>query len=226
MPLYGFTFFISFETAQFKKHIAKLYRSTYLIPLPSTIVGIVGAILGVTRENLRKFSSDKNIHAGAELICFDGTAYELARIHQFKDGRQLIPTIKRSEFLYNPKYKFAVAMSDRSVLEECMNRISSLDFEFEVFGGNDYNFLASIGKPNLGKVIESREGRGYCPLRFFYSIKPDDDKAIVSSDYVHANIREKYVFAYKATIACRKELPVVNDGKSKIFVYPARDFIV
>ena len=50
--MHALTFIIQFQTAQFKKHLLKLFRGTYLIPPPSVVAGVFGAILGVDRLSL------------------------------------------------------------------------------------------------------------------------------------------------------------------------------
>ncbi|MGC8910415.1 MAG: CRISPR-associated protein Cas5, partial [Fervidicoccaceae archaeon] len=133
------TFRLSFETAQFKKHLIKLYRDTYIAPLPSAILGIVGAIVGVRRRELKEFACKKGILAGAVLLTYEGTVNETMTVVKMKNWREYIRTPKRSVLLYRPEYKVAVASSSQKLMKELEERISRLDFEFEIFGGNDYN---------------------------------------------------------------------------------------
>ena len=53
------------------------------MPLPSTIAGLIGAILGIRRKFLIEFVKQKDMHCGAELIGFDGYISEYVRFFKF-----------------------------------------------------------------------------------------------------------------------------------------------
>jgi CRISPR-associated Cas5-like protein len=82
------TFDISFETAQFRKHLLKMYRDTYLMPLPSTIAGMVGAIFGIRRRALKGFVSERKILAGVAMLGFEGLINEMAILLKMKRKRE------------------------------------------------------------------------------------------------------------------------------------------
>ena len=142
------TFIVRFLTAQFKDHMQKMTRRTYLIPPPSAIAGIFGAILGLKREELYKVSNE--MLAGAELRFLGGRIVTSARIFKMdrlpsalisllrryysgersedviKDMQGLL-TIKESEELYMPEYKFAIASPNKALIEEGMKRLKEYD---------------------------------------------------------------------------------------------------
>lgn len=253
--LKGFTFIVRFTTAQFKEHTQKLVRRTYLIPPPSAITGFIGAILGLKRNELAKLSEE--MWAGAELKSLEGQLITLARIYKLKRGvegiikqfyvnrgkvheevREIL-TIKEEQALFRPTYKFAFASSRESLINEAISRLKNLDFEYDVFGGNDYHFVEYIGDVKTASVEASREGSGYCPREYFenikaysYSVVPDFSKLkqlktplIVPATFL-ADTRAEYIQVFGAEIITSKELLVVNDGDSKVFVYKVKPFLV
>lgn len=252
------TFRVRFITAQFKDHVSKVTRRTYLIPPPSAVAGFFGAILGLEREELAKLA--KEILAGAELRYLGGRITNLARILTFdrptsellalikkyyedrskvlKDVQELFPIVE-SEELYMPEYKFAIASNNESLVEEGARRLRELDFEYEVFGGNDYHFVEYVGDPRPANVQSSREGCGYCPREDFerieaksYNIVFDMDvikkfkNAIVMPVTFLAKINAEFIQVYGAKIIAKRELNVVDDGESKVFVYEVHPFLV
>jgi len=274
--LNAITFVVRFQTSQFREHIQKLARKTYLIPLPSAVAGLLCAILGVREsvkewESLKEFCEKKGILSGAELVKLGGYALEYTRIFKFdrdasglshllrklfilpeldprerenviKAVQELTP-IKKSEVLFDSTYKFAISLNDENMLRECVRRINDLDLEFDIFGGNDYNFVHYIGDVRYGSLIKSRDGRGYCPITAFEEVRAATGSFNVLFDaeelgstaivqptvipaYVGADIRERFVFSYGADLIVREPLDVINDGVSKIFVYPAAKFVV
>ena len=239
MMHYALTFKISFFTAQFRKHHVKLYRDTYLMPLPSTIAGIIGAILGIRRRELKNFARNVNLYCGAELIGYDGYVHELARIFKFprakiseivkrlrdpKAARELQP-IYKSISLYEPKYKIAVALRNKEIYDDLLRRLRELDFVFDIFGGNDYNFVKDIWDIREARFARSSVGRGYCSSMHFKSVSSGSEVIIVG-DMVLANVKEKFIFTHGGDVFLKTEKEVVDDGESRIFVHPAEIFLV
>ncbi|MEM2534910.1 MAG: CRISPR-associated protein Cas5, partial [Candidatus Nezhaarchaeales archaeon] len=245
--------------AQFKDHRQKMTRRTYLIPPPSAIAGTFGAILGLKLKDLYKISDE--MLAGAELRSLKGRAVTLARIFKIdrslsdlinllrkyyssersedviKDVQGLL-TIKESEELYMPEYKFAIASPDEALIEEGMRRLKEYDFEYDIFGGNDYHFVEFIGDPKLAKLEKSLEGYGYCRREDFYDVDTEsfdvlwdtigfDDKAapLVMPVTFLANVKEDFIQVYGAKIRLKSEREVVSDSESKIFVHKVKPFL-
>jgi CRISPR-associated Cas5-like protein len=234
--LKALTFKIRFLTAQFKDHTSKLTRRTYLIPPPSVVAGVFGAILGLKRKELAELS--KGMLAGAELRSLNGRIVTLARIFKFEEEGP-ISTIKESEELYMPEYKFAVASCDESLMDEGIRRLRDFDFQYEIFGGNDYHFVEFIGEPRIAKMDRSREGYGYCPREYFERIEAESFNIAYDTSAIEgtrspivmpvtflANVNKEFVQAYGAKIITKRELNVVDDGESKIFVYEVSPFLV
>lgn len=262
------TFRVCFKTAQFKLHFQKLARRTYLIPPPSAVAGLFCAILGVPREEMKKFCRERGVLAGAELLSLEGYYVTVSRIFKFdrndkelvklleewvflkpsgerdladvyKDVVGLMP-IKESEELFRPSYKFAIA-ADGSVVDEGLRRIRELDFEYDVFGGNDYHFVEYIGDVRVANLTKGREGGGYCPVDYVQSIKAQSCNVVFDTGVLlkRSSARtpvatyalvgpemERLVFVYGATIVTKNDVDVVQDGESSIFVYESARYMI
>ncbi|MEM1530375.1 MAG: CRISPR-associated protein Cas5 [Candidatus Bathyarchaeia archaeon] len=253
------TFIVRFLTAQYKDHMQKMTRRTYLIPPPSAVAGMFGAILGFEREELYKVSDE--MLAGAELRSLGGRIVTSARIFKMdrppsalisllrryyggersedviRDMQGLL-TIKESEELYMPEYKFAIASPNKALIEEGMKRLKEYDFEYDVFGGNDYHFIEFIGDPKPAELEKSSEGCGYCRREDFERVGTetfnvvwemkgfgDELTPIVMPVTFLANIKEDFIQVYGAKILLKSEREVVNDGESRIFVHEVKPFL-
>lgn len=254
------TFIVRFSTAQFKDHMQKMTRRTYLIPPPSAVAGLFGAILGLKERELYEVS--KEMFAGAELRFLGGRIVASTRIFKIdrspselikllrkyysgerskkivKDIQGLL-TIKESEELYAPEYKFAIASSNGALIEEGMKRLKEYDFEYDIFGGNDYHFVEFISDPKPARLERSLEGYGYCRREDFERIKADSFDVIWEARGINggsiplvmpvtflADVKGDFIQVYGAKIRLRSMREVVNDGESEIFVHKVRPFLV
>ena len=218
------TFSISFFTAHFKTHKAKRFRDTYVIPLPSTIAGIIGAIMNIERDSFKKWSEDVNLYCGAKLVSYSGFGSEYSILWKFDNFRDLVRTPDITRFVIEPSYVFAIAVED-SVFDELHNRLINLRFEASIFGGSDYHFVRDIGDVREAVFKSGLDGEGYVPRSEFRGIKPFNGAAESYFAYVRGNIREDFVFVYRGLIESKEELNLVDDGVNKVFVYKASEFI-
>ena len=157
------TFSLSFFTAHFKRHETKKFRSSYFLPPPTVIWGIIGAIFGIEREQLSKFAKENNLIVGAELCDFKGLAAEKATLMPWdKENRMFIRTIEDFEFLIEPHFRIGIYARE-DLIEELKRRIDKRDFEFDVYGGLSECFLKDIKNENSAKFMEKREVKGMIP---------------------------------------------------------------
>lgn len=263
------TFRVRFQTAQFKVHFQKLTRKTYLIPPPSAVIGLFGAMLGISRNELKDFCKKQNVLAGAKLCSLQGYYTTISRIFKFDRSskeiiellkewssrrpagkkRQLrevykdivgLTPLKESEGLFRPEYKFAIAARDK-VVKEGLRRIRELNFEYDIFGGNDYHFVEYIGNAREARLVKTREGSGYHQTDHIQSIKAQNYTIIANTKYsisegflrlptiIFAPVgpeMETFAFVYGANIVTTSEKNAVYDGESTIFVHdPTRCLI-
>ncbi|MEM2915664.1 MAG: CRISPR-associated protein Cas5, partial [Candidatus Bathyarchaeia archaeon] len=249
-----------FLTAQYKDHMQKITRRTYLIPPPSAVAGIFGALIGLEKDELYKISEE--MLAGAEIRFLGGRTITSARIFKIdrplpalisllrryyggersedliKDIQGLL-TLKESEELYMPEYKFAIASSNETLIERGLKKLREYDFEYDVFGGNDYHIAEFIGDPKPAKLEKSPEGYGYCRREDFDRVEAESFDIVWSTEALGgepnpivipttflANVKEEFIQVYGAKMLLKRERNVVNDGESMIFVHEVKPFLV
>ena len=157
------TFSISFFTAHFKRHETKKFRSSYFLPPPTVIWGIIGAIFGIEREELKDFAKENNLTVGAELCDFKGLATEKATLMPWDEGNKMfIRTVEDFEFLIEPRYRIGVYAKE-NLINELKDRIENKNFEFDIYGGISDCFLKDIKNENEAEFKEKTEARGMIP---------------------------------------------------------------
>ena len=158
------TFSISFFTAHFKRHETKKFRSSYFLPPPTVIWGIIGAIFGVERGKLEEFVEENSLIVGAELCDFKGLATEKATLMPWDDGNKMfIRTIEDFEFLIEPHYRIGICAKEE-LIKELKERIEKRNFEFDIYGGISDCFLKDIKNENSVEFKEKTEVRGMVPV--------------------------------------------------------------
>ena len=155
-------FLVSFFTAHFKRHETKKFRSTYFLPPPTAIWGIIGAAFGIEREQLSEFVKENNLAVGAELHSFRGVGTEKATLLEYKD-RNFIKTVEDFEFLIEPNFRIGIYAKD-GLIEELKERIEKRKFEFDVYGGISDCFLKDIKNENGARFIEKTTVKGMVPI--------------------------------------------------------------
>ena len=163
-------FSISFFTAHFKRHETKKFRSSYFLPPPTVIWGIIGAIFGVERGKLEEFAEENNLIVGAELCDFKGLATEKATLMPWDDGNKMfIRTIEDFEFLIEPHYRIGICAKEE-LIKELKERIEKKNFKFDIYGGISDCFLKDIKNENKAEFIEKTEVKGMIPVDLYEGV--------------------------------------------------------
>ena len=156
-------FSISFFTAHFKRHETKKFRSSYFLPPPTVIWGIIGAIFGVERGKLEEFAEENNLIVGAELCDFKGLTTEKATLmSQVKQTKKFEITVEDFEFLIEPHYRIGV-YAEESLIEELKRKIEKKEFEYDIYGGISECFLKDIKNEEKAEFREKTEVKGMIP---------------------------------------------------------------
>jgi len=201
------TFSISFFTAHFKRHETKKFRSSYFLPPPTAIWGIIGAIFGVEREELRRFAEENNLIVGAELCDFKGLATEKATLMPWdKESRMFIRTVEDFEFLIEPHYRIGICAKE-NLIEELKERIENKYFEFDVYGGISDCFLKNIKNENEAKFAEKTEAKGMIPSSMIAGFsKVEEGSKIIRVLYLNTFFYQGFKVEFKV----KKPIKTVN----------------
>lgn len=164
------TFLISFFTAHFRRHETKKFRSSYFLPPPTVIWGIIGAIFGVERGKLEEFAEENNLIVGAELCDFKGLATEKATLMPWDNGnRMFIKTVEDFEFLIEPHYRIGIC-AKKELIKKLKERIEKKNFKFDIYGGISDCFLKDIKNENKAEFIEKTEAKGMIPVDLYEGV--------------------------------------------------------
>ena len=159
------TFLVSFFRSHFKRHETKKFRSTYILPPPTVVWGIVGAVLGVERDGLIDFVKENNLTVGAELCSFKGLDVEKATLMSWDEGeRTFIRTVEDFEFLIEPVFRIAIYAKE-DLVNELKRRLEEKVIEFDLFGGISDCFLKDLNVEGHAKFERSTNVRGMIPIK-------------------------------------------------------------
>lgn len=203
----GLTVDVSFDLAHFKVHTTMKGRTSYLIPLPTTVLGFFFSILGRTREEyLRDRMSFK---AGAKLLALQGIARENAQLIKFK-GKG-VRTTEEIMLLVKPKYRFAIWGSE-AVIDEIYQRLERLELEFVPYGGLSDFIFSDIETPELHtKYKETRAiWNSYTPQKLLKYIEIQDDSTIYTLPYVYKGFPKFVVMGWNVKLELNRTVPTLR----------------
>jgi CRISPR-associated protein Cas5 subtype I-B len=161
------TFLVSFFASHFKRHETKKFRSSYILPPPTAIWGIIGAIFGIDREKLSNFAKENNLIVGAEVCDFKGWATEKVTLATWDSGEKAFATsVEDFEFLVEPTFRVGVCAKDE-LIEEIKQRITRRDFGFDIYGGISDCFMKDIKNENDAEFVKKDKVKGMIPVNLF-----------------------------------------------------------
>ena len=192
------TFLISFFTAHFKRHETKKFRSTYIIPPPTAIWGIIGAMFGIEREKLNEFAQEHHLTVGAELCELKGLATEKATLMSWDDTK-FIRTIEDFEFLIEPKYRIGV-YAEVEFIEKLKEKIEKRTFKFDIYGGISDCFLKDIENEHAATFMKGTVARGMIPVDIMDGLsKVMDGGKIIKVLYLNTFFCQGFRVEFKLT---------------------------
>jgi len=148
---------ISFFEAFFKVHHTKGFKLTYPIPLPTTVAGIFGAMLGIERGKLKKEFNE--ILFGAKLIKYESIIQENVSFVQYKSGK-VEKGVTPVTIINEPTY-FIVAAGEENKIKEILTKIK-YPYYLPYGGQNDF-FVKDWKVVEICDVIKSDEITNYAP---------------------------------------------------------------
>lgn len=200
----GLTIDVLFDLAHFRVHTTMKSRASYLIPLPTTVIGFFFAILGKSREEyIRERTKFK---AGARLLEIKGICRENAQLLKLKRGRE-DRTTEELIILFRPKYRFAI-WGDRGTIEELYERINNFDFEFVPYAGiSDFIFF-DIENPNIyDKYEEINEIENtYLPQDLFDSLEMEENSIVYNLPYVYSGLPKTVIMGLNVKFKLKERI--------------------
>jgi CRISPR-associated Cas5-like protein len=156
---YGFSIKIKFSEAHFSLHYTKGFSLSYPVPLPSSVAGILAALLGVRRDEINeKFS---NFLFGSKLINSPIENFENYTYIQY--GKN-IKGVTALQFFSDVEYELAIGSSNKQILEAFLDKIKQYNFTYLPFGGQNDFFIEEIYSSSEVRELEyTNEIENYAP---------------------------------------------------------------
>ncbi len=179
------SFLIHFFTAHFKRHLTKKFRSSYILPPPTVIWGMIGACFGLEREEILDLARENNLVVGSELCDFKGLGTEKATLMKWKTG--FIRAIEDFEFIIEPTFRIVIQAKSDFVVE-LKKRIEKRNFDFDIYGGITDCFLKDIENENGHNELEKRTRvRGMVPVNLVKSTHIISQGRIIQVQVLYLN---------------------------------------
>jgi CRISPR-associated Cas5-like protein len=159
---------ITFSEALFKTHYTKGFRQTYPIPLPVSVAGIFGALLGIKRGELIEHFRDYMF--GAKLLKHKGVCPETTTYIQYKGGKR-IRGVAISIIQNNPSFAIALVNTQEKV-KEIYNKIKN-GIVFLPYGGQNDFFTEDIEIIGIKDAEETLIVENYAPQDLVEKIEWD-----------------------------------------------------
>lgn len=200
----GITVDVLFDLAHFRVHTTMKSRTSYLIPLHTTVIGFFFSILGKTRDEYIK--ERKKYRAGAKLLKIGGICREYVQLLKLKRGREERPA-EELMVLFKPKYRFAIWGNEKTV-RELYRRITEFDFEFVPYGGisefifNDIKRVEMYDKPVKTNMVEDT----YVPKHLFSSLEMGEDGIVYSLPYIYNGSPKTVIMGYNVKFKLKNEI--------------------
>lgn len=159
---------ISFFEAIFKVHYTKGFKQTYPIPLPTSVAGIFGALLGIRRNEI--FDSFSDCLFGAKLLSYKGLCTEKTTYIQYKGGKP-IRGVATSILLNNPSFMLAL-VAEESKVKDFYTKLKEKGIVYIPYGGQNDFFVEKIELIGIKDVNEkSLYIQNYAPQDFVEKIE-------------------------------------------------------
>lgn len=148
---------ISFFEAFFKVHYTKGFRLTYPTPLPTSVAGIFGALLGIERGKTEEFD---NFLFGAKMIKYDGIAHENATFIQHKSNGPE-KGVTSINLVNNPTYLIALGGDSQRIAK--LLAILKTSIKYLPYGGQNDFFVKDWKILGTDSIEDSNEITNYAP---------------------------------------------------------------
>jgi len=209
---------IVFFEALFKIHYTKGFRLTYPIPLPPSVAGIFGALLGIERKKVTEAFRDCLF--GAKLLEYKGVCPETTTYVQYKsNGKKLERGATTTIILNNPSY-LVVLVSKQEKIEEFYSKVKDSIVFFPYGGQNDF-FTEDIEIVGIKDVQETLLVGNYAPQDFVEKIEWDRGTEFQVLPVKHKlSSDQNFYFIFKGKLKLKQSILAVDD----IGVFPLEKF--
>lgn len=197
---------ISFFEAFFKVHYTKGFKLTYPAPLPTTVAGMFGAILGVDRKECKEVFM--NSFFGAKLLGVKGDFSENTTFMQYKE-KEVIKGVAETIILNNPTY--LIAMVDEDEVVEDFHRKMCRRIVYLPYGGQNDFFVENIKILNPVPLEKSLLIENYAPQDLVEKVEMVKDTQLQILPVKHKFSKNpNFYFVFNGKLRLKEEIPSVQ----------------
>lgn len=205
---------ISFYEAFFKVHQTKGFRLTYPIPLPTSVAGMFGAVLGVDRTEIQEEFGD--FLFGAALVKHDGLIIENETFIQYKTAK-VQKGVVRTQILNQPTYLIAMAGTVEKI-ERHYTFLTNHNMVYLPYGGQNDFFVKSFQIKQFTDVSQSDVVTNYAPQDLVSKLESSETVLSILPVMQTDSDNPNFYFLLKGQLKLKKAVSVVGD--MKIALYP------
>lgn len=210
---------ITFSEALFRTHLTKSFWQTYPIPLPTTVAGIFGALLGLGRDSISE--EFRNCLFGAKLLKYKGICPEKSTFVQYKSsGRRIEKGVITTTLLNNPTFSICLVSSDRKI-DDFYNKLRRKGITFFPYGGRNEFFTEDIKINGVKEVVETSLIENYAPVDLVEKVELNEGTELQILPVKHKiTPNQDFYFIFNGKLKLRKKLEAVEG----IGVFSLSDF--
>jgi len=200
---------IAFFEAFFKVHYTKGFRLSYPSPLPTSVAGIFGALLGLERDCI--FQKMKGYLFGSKMLSKKGIVTEQAAYVQ-TGSAELRRGVEGITIINEPTYVIAMAGREDDIKEHEKSLLAG--YRFLPYGGQNDFFLKDISILGVKEVRASRIIENYAPKDFVERVEFIKGTRLETLPVVHSfkGVSNLFYFIENGQLVLKdsRELPCVE----------------
>jgi CRISPR-associated protein Cas5 subtype I-B len=210
---------ISFFEALFKVHHTKGFRLTYPIPLPTSVAGMFGAILGIERHRIKEDFT--NFLFGAAIVKHNGFVIENETFIQYKIP-QAQKGVVRTQLMNQPTYLIAMGGPTEKI-EEYYAFLMNHNMIYLPYGGQNDFFLENIRIKPIAELVQSNLIANYSPQDLVSEIESKETVMNILPVMQSESNNPNFYFLFSGRLKLKKPVFVVKEAL--IALYPLEMFI-
>ncbi len=188
--LYTFYFDIRADFAHFRDIFTHAFFRTYLAPPRTTILGIIGASMGLNEEDTIKLSD--SLYTGTKILSISGIAREIVNVENQKEIGLKTPTMRT--LIVNPIYRIYIGGEDKALIERI--RDSLLKPVYPLYLGIT-EFLANI--KDISEIYYSEKDNNTKYLSCIIPVVKYTTKILDKTKFMLLPEINKTVYSFKYT---------------------------
>lgn len=203
---------ISFSEAFFKVHYTKGFRLTYPIPLPTSVAGMFGALLGIERRDIGEL---QKFLFGAKIESYNGFISENATFRQYKTNGLEIG-VTTLNLINSPTYLIALG-GEKEEIMKIRDKIKKA-VEFFPYGGQNDFFAEDWSIVGVDDVEESDEIANYAPQSWIDLTRSNGEVTLQILPVMHKiSDNPNFYFVTKGRIKLNRKIPCTNIEKIGLY---------